>query len=175
MQVLHGVFPLFEGPRGAHLSWGMECPVPGGPNYGWDLRNPDLAQQLIALMHEVVVPTTAHVTNGRAFLGYLDGHSACSGWVDWARALGFIHMGNLDAARDLITPLAHIMLDRFPHIAVEGAWGHSMIEMLRLINDDPGAVPDHCEAVARKAVTINKLEKFWEPTPFVYDARRSKP
>jgi hypothetical protein len=40
---------------------------------------------------------------------------------------------------------------------------------LRLIEEDPAGIPAHCEAVARKSVAVNKLDKFWQPVPFVYD------
>jgi hypothetical protein len=120
-------------------------------------------------METVIIPKTTRVTNGGTFLDYLGGHRVLSGWLDWAKALGHTHMGDLDTARSLLTPLAHTIRTRFPQLAAEGVWGHNLLELLRLIDEDPEAIPAHCEAVARKSVAVNKLEKFWEPVPFVYN------
>jgi hypothetical protein len=166
-QVLHCVFPLFEAPRRAHISWGIEYPVPGTTNFGWDLKSSNFVDKMSEFMQRVVIPKTSNVTNGEAFLTYLDGHPACSGWIGWARALGYVHMGDLAKAEELIAPLVKDMLTDHPRLAADGAWGQSMIEMLRLIRDDPNTIPKHCEAIAQKSVTLNKLEKYWEPTSFI--------
>lgn len=64
---------------------------------------------------------------------------------------------------------ADVIRTRFPRLAAPGVWGENILKLLELIETDPGAIPAHCEATARQPVKVNKLEKFWEPTPFVYD------
>jgi hypothetical protein len=170
-QVLHCVDPLFESPFGKHITWGSNCPRPGTSNRGWEIFHPDFTTQVLELMATTIVPKTAHVHDGESFIDYLDGHQVRGDWGDWPRALGNIHLGNLEEAHRLIAPLAKLMRREVPHLHEPGIWGHSMLEMLRLIEEDPAAIPAHCEAVARQAVKANKLERFWEPVPFRYGNR----
>ena len=126
-------------------------------------------------MEQEIIPSTAHIQTGADFLRYLNHNYTSHGWPDWGKALAYIHMGELDTAHDLLVPLAQTIISRFPQLQEANSWGHNLLELLRLIEEDRDAIPAHCEAVARKTVTACKLEKFWEPTPFVYDTRRSKP
>ena len=120
-------------------------------------------------MHAVVMPATEHVEKGSDFLTYLTERRTDSGWPEWGKALAYVHMGDLAKARELLVPLAEMVRTRFPELGVYGVWGHNLLELLRLIDEDPAAIPAHCEAVARQSVKVSKLDKFWVPTPFVYE------
>jgi hypothetical protein len=172
VEVWRCVYPLYEWPGFRHIGWGQSFAVPGTPNHGWNVFDDTFASKLIEVMENVIVPVAAPVVNGARFLDYLTQNRTSSHWNDWAKALAHIHMGNLDEARSLLLPLAHIIRTRLPELADKGSWGHNLLELLRLIEEDPGAIPAHCEAVAKKSVAFNKLEKYWEPTPFVYDKDR---
>jgi hypothetical protein len=160
---------LFERPHNIHIGWGESNPIPGTPDHGWNVFHPKFAANLIDLMERVIVPATSHIVRGSDFLGYLTQYRTSSGWPNWGKALAHIHMGDLEKARELLIPDAAIIRIRFPQLQTPDAWGHNLLELLRLIEEDPAAIPAHCEAVARKSVAVNKLEKFWEPVPFVYD------
>jgi hypothetical protein len=175
VRIVRYVFPLFESLQGEHLSWGRGYPIPDTPNHRWNLFHPQFAEKLIEVMEQEIIPTTAHIQTGADFLHYLNTNYTSSGWPDWGKAQAYIHMGELDTARDLLIPLAKTIRTRFPQLQEPGSWGHNLLELLRLIEEDRDAIPAHCEAVAHKSVAACKLEKFWQPTPFVYDARRSKP
>jgi hypothetical protein len=169
------VFPLFESGQSAHISWGQSYPLPETTNHAWNLFHPQFAEKLIEVMEQEIIPTTAHIQTGADFLYYLNTSYTSHGWPDWGKAQAYIHMGELDTARDLLIPLAKTIRTRFPQLQEPGSWGHNLLELLRLIEQDRDAIPAHCEAVAHKSVAACKLERFWQPTPFVYDARRSKP
>jgi hypothetical protein len=167
-QLLHFVSVLFAAPMPWDMNWSRGCAIPGFTNHGWEIEHPDFSKALDDLISTVIIPETAHVTSGAAFLGYLEKHKFTLGWPNYAKALAYIHMGELEVARALLIPMANDIRTRFPEIAAEGAWGHNLLELLRLIEEDRDAIPAHCEAVAKKSVAFNKLEKYWEPTPFVY-------
>ena len=173
VEVLHCVYPLFESDGGLHGSWGTSRPIPGTPNHGWKVTSPDFAGKLIEVMHDAIVPATANITTGADFLHYLETQRFSHGWPDWGKALAHVHMGDLERAAELLRLYAKIIRTDHPRLQEPGTWGASLLRMLELIETDPDAIPAHCEAVARQAVKANKLEKFWEPVPFVYDARRS--
>ena len=90
-------------------------------------------------------------------------------WQRWGKALAYIHMGELKKAREYLVDDAETIRTRLPQLQAPGTWGYNLLELLRLIEEDPAAIPAHCEAVARKAVAVNKLEKFWNPVPFIYE------
>lgn len=168
----HCVYPLYESEQGIHTSWGESNPIPGTTNHGWNVFHPDFAPKLMELMDAVIIPATAHIEKGSDFLGYLGEHRIFSGWPDWGRALAYVHMGDLAKARAVLIPLAETIRSQFPHLGTPGKWGHDLLELLRLIEHDPDAIPARCEAIARKGLRVRKLEKFWVPTPFVYDNAR---
>ncbi len=168
--VKRSVYPLFEAPCSAHRSWGQSRPIPDTPSHNWNVFHPHFANKLIELIDQEVLPITAHIATGSDFLRYLTENYTESGWQDWGKALGYVHMGELGKAYDLLKPLAALLkTSQFERLKQPDAWGHNLLEMLRLIEEDPAAIPAHCEAVARQSVKLNKLEKFWEPVPFVYE------
>ena len=152
----------------AHIDWGAEQVVPGRRTIQWDITDNDFLSNALELMRTTIVPTTAHVVSGKDFLDYLTRRHTYSGWPDWGKALAYTHMGDLPKARELLVPLAHTIRTRFPDLGEPGSWGHNLLELLRLIDDDPAAIPAHCEDVARRSVAAMKQEKHWTPTPFVY-------
>lgn len=172
VRIVRYVFPLYESLQGEHIGWGRGYPIPKTPNHRWNLFDPRFSENLAEVMEQEIIPSTAHIQTGADFLHYLNTNYTTHGWPDWGKALAHIHMGELDTARDLLTPLAHTIRSRFPQLQQPDAWGRNLLELLRLIEEDRDAIPAHCEAVARQNVAALKLEKFWEPTPFVYDARR---
>jgi hypothetical protein len=142
--------------------------VPGSQTHNWKVLDPDFATNVLKLMRSVIVPATAHVVSGKDFLDYLTRRHTYSGWLDYGTALAYIHMGDLAKARELLVPLAHTIRTRFPELGEPGSWGHNLLDLLRLIDEDPAAIPAHCEDVARRSVAAMKLEKHWTPTPFAY-------
>ena len=173
-QIERCVYPLFESTQNAHISWGRGYAAPGKASHDWNIFHPQFAEKLIEVIEQEIIPSTAHIQTGADFLHYLNTNYTSHGWPDWGKAQAYVHMGELDTARDLLIPLAGTIRSRFPQLQEPNSWGHNLLELLRLIEEDRDAIPAHCEAVARKSVAACKLEKFWEPTPFVYDARRSK-
>ena len=169
-KVLHCVYPLFESPHDAHIGWGTSHPIPGTHNHGWDVTSPDFTTRLIELMNDVIVPATANITKGAHFLRYLTKQRCSHGWPSWGEALAYIHMGELELARALLAKDADVIRTRFPMLEAPGTWGAGLLRLLELIETNPDALPAHCEATARQSVKANKLEKYWEPIPFTYDA-----
>lgn len=163
------VFPLFESPHRMHISWGRSCPIPGTANHRWKVFHPQFAEKMIEVMEQVIVPETTHIEKGADFLHYLTHRYTSHGWQGWGQALAHIHMGDLDTARKHLTPDAEMIRTRFPQLQTPDSWGHNLLELLRLIEEDPAAIPVHCETVAHKAVEVNKLQKYWQQVPFVYD------
>lgn len=164
------VFPLFEWSEGHHISWGQSRPIPGTPSHNWNVFHPGFADKLIELIETEVSTAVAEISTGADFLRYLTDNYTEHGWQDWGKALAFIHMGDLKKAREFLIPTAKTLRSPdFKRLVEPDAWGHNVLELLRLIDEDPAAVPAHCEAVARRSVKTNKLEKFWQPTPFVYE------
>lgn len=165
------VYPIFESPFGIHSSWGRSLPIPGTPSHNWNVFIPEFADKLTELINTEVMPIVEHVTTGFGFLRYLSDNYTESGWQAWGRALAYLHMGELDKARPLLVET----VDALKSLADTGildrpdSWAHNVVELLRLVDEDPAAIPAHCEAVARACVKFNKLEKFWQPVPFVYD------
>ncbi len=177
VEIWRCIFPLYESWQGPHIGWGQVYSIPGIVNFGWDIDRPDFAEKLIEVMKEEIIPSTAHIQTGADFLHYLECNVVRGGWPDWAKAQAYIHMGELDTARELLQSCARSIkeIDRIAPFSKEpDTWIYNLLELLRLIEEDRDAIPAHCEAVARHNVAALKLEKFWEPTPFVYDARRSK-
>ena len=174
VEVWRFVAPLYEWAGYINSGWSQIYPIPGTTNHGWNVFHPQFAEKLMEVMEQEIIPSTAHIQTGGDFLHYQTHKIIRSSWTDWGKAMAHIHMGELDAARDLMLPCAKYMNDVSPRLKEPGSWGHNLLELLRLIEEDRDAIPAHCEAVARKSVAACKLEKFWEPTPFVYDARRSK-
>lgn len=173
-RLLHCVYPLFEHASRAHISWGSDQFIPGRHTTHWDITDKDFAKNVVELMRTVIVPTTAHVVTGKDFLDYLTRRHIYSGWPEKGKALAYIHMGDLPKARELLVPLAQTIRTRFPDLQLPGHWGHNMLELLRLIDEDPAAIPAHCENVARRSIAATKLEKHWTPVPFVYGAGISR-
>lgn len=167
-QVVRCVYPLFESPRIAHISWGWAQSIPGVCNFGWSIFEPEFADKVIRLMEETIIPATEHVDNGAAFLDYLERQNTPHGWPEWGKALAHVHMDNLDTAQELLAKPAGIIRKDFPELQQPDSWGGDLLEMLRLLEHDRDAIPAHCEAITRRAVKANKLEKHWTPTPFVY-------
>jgi hypothetical protein len=169
------VFPLYES-GGPNANWGQIYSIPGVVNCSWDMRDPRFAENLIEVMENEIIPSTAHIQTGGDFLHYLQHNVTRGGWPNWGKALAHIHMGELDTAGELLLSCASSIkkIDKLaPFSRDADSWAMNLLELLRLIEEDRNAIPAHCEAVARKTVAACKLEKFWEPTPFVYDARRS--
>jgi len=127
---------------------------------------------MIELMHDAIIPATSNITKGADFLRYLTEQRCSHGWLGWGKALAYLHMGELERARELLSKDAEVIRTRFPMLAAPGAWGVNLLKLLELIETDPDALPAHCEATARMAVKANKLEKYWEPIPFIYDNSR---
>lgn len=173
-RVMHCVYPLFESSGGVHISWGETRAMPGTPNHGWDVTSPDFAKNLIDLMNDVIVPATANITKGSDFLNYLTEQRCSHGWPGWGKALAYIHMGELELARELLAKDADVIRTRFPMLAAPGAWGENLLKLLELIEKNPEGIPAHCEATALQAAKANKLEKYWEPGPFVFDNSHSR-
>lgn len=168
-KVLHCVYPLFESALGVHISWGESNPIPGTPNHRWDVTSLDFAAKLIELMTDVIIPATSNITGGADFLKYLIEQRCNHGWPGWGKALAYIHMGELERARELLKSDANVIHTRLPMVAAPGAWGGNLLQLLNLIETNPDALPAHCEATAHRAVKVNKLEKYWDPIPFVFD------
>lgn len=169
-QILRFVYPLFDFPQFIHMGWSMSYPVPGTRNRGWNAFHVYFASELIDVMENCIIPTVASIRTGSAFLNYLTENYTQHGWQETGKALAHVHMGDLKKARDYLIETEQAL--RAPHmerLLQPGAWGHNVVELLRLIETDPAAIPAHCEAVARASVKFNKLEKFWTPEPFVYD------
>lgn len=163
-KVKRSVYPLFESRCGVHSSWGQSRPIPGTPSHGWNVFHPHFSDKLIELIDQEVLAVTAHIATGSDFLRYLTENYTEHGWQDWGKALGYVHMGELGKARDLLKPLAALFgTSQFERLKRPDAWGHNLLEILRLIEEDPTAIPAHCEAVARQSVKFNKLEQYWEP------------
>ncbi len=169
LEVLHCVYPLFESVGTAHISWGTSHSIPGTPDHGWNVTSPDFASKLIELMNDEIVPATSNITKGEYFLRYLTEQRCSHGWPGWGKALAYIHMGKLELARELLAKDAAVIRSRFPMLEAPGSWGASLLRLLELIETVPAAIPAHCEATARQSVKTNKLEKFWDPIPFVFD------
>ncbi len=168
--VKRSVYPLFESPHGIHSSWGRSRPIPGTPSHNWNVFHPCFPEKLIELIEQEVLPITARIAYGSDFLRYLTENYTEHGWQDWGKALGYVHMGKLETARDLLKPLAALFETlQFERLKRPDAWGHNLLEILRLIEEDPGAIPAHCEAVARQSVKVIKLEKYWEATALLYE------
>lgn len=168
------VYPIFESVGVAHCSWGTSHPIPGTPNHGWDVTSPNFAKKLIDLMNDVIVPATANITKGADFLNYLTEQRCSHGWPGWGKALAYIHMGELELARELLAKDADVIRTRFPMLAAPGGWGENLLKLLELIEKNPEGIPAHCEATAIQAAKANKLEKYWEPGPFVFDNSHSR-
>lgn len=169
VEVLHCVYPLFESAGGLHISWGESNPIPGTPNHSWDVTNPGFAPKLIELMREKIIPVTSNITKGADFLKYLNEQRCSHGWPGFGKALAYVHMGELELARELLVKDADVIRSRFPMLEAPGTWGASLLRLLELIDTNPDAIPAHCEATTRQAVKANKLEKYWQSIPFVYD------
>lgn len=163
------VYRLFEAPQHKHISWGHSRPIPQTPNHGWNVFDLSFAANLIEVMETDILLPTAHITKGADFLDYLNTHYMSSGWQNWGRALAHIHMGDLGTAHKPLKPDVETIMTRFPPLQAPGTWGHNPLELYRLIETDPAAIPAHCEATALRSVEFNKLGKFWEAVPFVYD------
>ncbi len=159
-KVLHCIYPLFESAGGAHIGWGESHPIPGTPDHGWDVTSPDCVSKLIELMNAAIIPATANITEGADFLRYLTEQRCSHGWPGWGKALAYIHMGELEIARELLAKDAAVIRTRLPMLEAPGTWGASLLRLLELIETDPAASPAHCEATARQAVKTNKLEKY---------------
>lgn len=168
--VKRSVYPLFEWSEGSHISWGQSRPIPGTSSHNWNAFHPSFVDKLIELIETDVAPVVADISTGSDFLRYLTDNYTEHGWQDWGRALAYIHIGDLGKAREFLIPSARTLRAPVHRRLIEpDAWGANMIELLRLIDEDAAAIPAHCEAVARQSVKTNKLEKFWQPTPFVYE------
>lgn len=168
--VLRCVYPLFDFVQLQHIGWSMSYPIPGTPNHRWNSFHSYFATELVDVMEREIIPRVAHIERGSDFLRYLTENYTQHGWQESGKALAYIHMGDLVSAREHLSATAEAL--RAPHLQrlIEpDAWGHNVLELLRLIDEDPAAIPAHCEAVARASVVANKLEKFWQPVPFVYD------
>ena len=174
VEVWRCVYPLYESVFGPHLNLGYPVSPTAATNYSWLTDDPRFAERLINVMESEVIPITAHIQTGADFLEYLNDNATRGGWKEWPKAQALIHMGELDQARDLLVPLAEIINKRFPDLKEPGIWGHNLIELLRLIDEDRDAIPAHCEAVAHHNIRKLKLDKFWDAPPFVYDATLSK-
>jgi hypothetical protein len=175
VEVWRFVAPLYEWGQGINPGWSQIYAIPGTTNHGWNVFHPQFAEKLMEVMEREIIPSTAHVQTGGDFLHYQTQNIIRSGWPNWGKAMAHIHMGELDTARNLMLPCAKHINETVPWIKAPGSWAMNLLELLRLIEEDRDVIPAHCEAVARKTVAACKLEKFWQPTPFVYDARRSKP
>lgn len=169
VEVWHCVYPLFESAGIAHIGWGASHAIPGTPNHGWNVTSPEFASKLVELMNAVIVSATSNITKGSDFLKYLSEQRFTHGWPGWGKALAHIHMGELELARELLKKDADVIRTRLPMLAAPGAWGANLLQLLNLIENDPEAVPLHCDATARQAVKVNKLEQYWEPIPFSYE------
>ncbi len=164
------VYPLFDFPHEAHIGWSNSLPVPGTNNHGWSIKNRRFCEDLIEVMESDIVRTVGDIRTGAEFLDYLTYFRTMHGWQETGRALAFTHMGELDKALEqLRITAAHFRLPHMQRLTEAGAWARNVLELIRLIEENSAAIPAHCEAVAQQAVQFNKLEKFWEPTPFVYD------
>ena len=169
-QVERAVYPLFDFVPHVHIGWTMSYPIPGTTNHGWSVFHPRFTEALVEVMEREIIPCVGHIEKGSDFLRYLAENYTQHGWQDTGRALAYIHMGELTKARELlVTTAAQLQQPHFQRLIEPGTWGANLLEVLRLIEADPAAIPAHCEAVARQSVKLNKLEKFWEPTPFVYE------
>ena len=169
-QILRGVYPLFDFSPIEHIGWTMSYPIPGTTNRRWKIQHAGFIEALHDIIQAEIIPLVGHIEKGSDFLRYLTENYTQHGWQDTGKALAYIHMGELTKARELlVTTAAQLQLPHFQQLIEPGAWGHNLLELLRLIDEDPAAIPAHCEAVARQSVKRNKLEKFWVPTPFVYE------
>ncbi len=169
-QISRCVYPMYEFVPHVHTGWSMSYPIPGTTNHGWNVFHPHFVKALVDVMDQGIVPLVAHIEKGSDFLRYLTENYTMHGWQDVGKALAHIHMGDLESARDLLIRTAEqFQLPHLQRLKEPDAWGHNLLEMLRLIEEDPAAIPAHCEAVARQSAKLNKLEKFWEPVPFVYE------
>ncbi len=152
------------------MSWGQSRPIPGTPSHNWNVFHPGFADKLIELIETDVAPTVADISTGSDFLRYLTENSTEHGWQDWGKALAYIHIGDREKAREFLVSTANILRSpKHTRLIEPDAWGRNVLELLRLIDEDPAAIPAHCETVARQSVKTNKLEKYWEPAPFVYE------
>lgn len=167
--IRRAVYPMFDFVPHVHSGWTMSCPIPGTTNHGWNIFHGDLTEALADVMERSIVPVVANVVKGSDFLRYLNENYTMHGWQNTGRALAFIHMGELSKARALIAEDANLIRTRFPQLNVPGIWGHNLIEMLQLIDERPSMVAAYCEAAAQKSAQVNKLSKFWEPKPFLYE------
>jgi hypothetical protein len=152
----------------------MSYPIPNTQSRWWNAFHPYFASELVDVMEREIIPLVAHIQRGSDFLHYLTENYTMHGWQDTGKALAYLHMGELPKAREfLIATAKEFEKPHLERLVKPGAWGHNLLELLRLIEEDPAAIPAHCEAIARQSVKFNKLEKFWEPVPFVYDNARA--
>ena len=162
-ELLHCVYPLYEAPLQSHITSGRSCPIPGTGNHGWRVDHPDFARAVIELMETVIVPEVAHIATGSQILAYLERHQFRLGWPEYAKALAHIHMGDLRQARAMLVPLAQMIRTEFPELQQPTSRGDNLLQLLKLLKENPAAIPAHCEDVARRSIAADKLDKHWTP------------
>lgn len=123
------------------------------------------------MIEEYAIPRTSGIRSGKAFVHFLDtyGQETMPGWPVVPYALADVHAGKLASAKARLAKPISVMNEQFPHLAEKG-WGKTICDLDRLIDEDPLAIPEYCQNVARSAVASLKLEKYWLAEPFWSEA-----
>lgn len=158
------VNPLFEGV--SYGGWGTSLLTAQGV-YGWDVGSPRFSEEFMTLFESKIRPAVADVTNGAAFLKYLETEKVDGDWHERGRAAAYLHMGNLAAAKPGFTEFLDRMDEWHSEIKdlLPGRKQGPVVETARqvchLIEHDPGMLGNYLHEVAATQIRLLKLQKDW--------------
>jgi hypothetical protein len=159
------VCPLFEGNGFLHVTWGKRLSNAMG-GQGWDFDSPDFAEEFPRRFETVIAPAVIGVTDGRAFLHYIETEDVDGRWFEYGRALAHLHMGNLAVAKHEFDAF----LDRWDE---DGFGRPTHVETARkirkMIEHDPAGLDAFMRDIAAAEVKAAKLEKYWVAPKSFFD------
>jgi hypothetical protein len=155
---------------------GFRHSVPGPKyNQGWEFIPGSFRENFDALMRETIMPLMGRMSSGTDMDRYIEflneqmGTNPTLGRMAQGFGWAHLHKGNLEQAREIFSPFLTFNEQYTSPITLPIIEG--LRNIIKLIETNPAAIPQHCTETARQAIIDCKLQKYWEPTEFVFGSK----
>lgn len=158
------VIPLFEPRIRGMIGWGGRLRTRAGSE-GWDVSKENFLPEFELAFETEIAPHVEAISTGDDFKHYIEKKLDFTSWGDYAIAMGYLHMGQLTEAKQLLQKV--IQDYEALKIPKEASWIAYGRMILHQIETDPLGLEAILIATAVKTAENFKITKFWtQPEKF---------
>lgn len=163
------IAPTFDASSDAAVGLGQRIKTRSDPGGFYQFNDPDLPEKLIDAYRAHVLPFASFGDGRKWFSSYWSEHPDHRGWIG-LKAYCLAGEGRFFDAKILldehIADLEESFPEPSPHPLLPG-----YKEMRACLDRGPQAVAEHLRANELKSMQSRHLEKYWQPSPFPFEAK----